>query len=140
MPTILTSSHLATRHQEVRHCGKSAPIGRKKTCSPTQIPRREFMPNPSCTSPRRLALAVILLITFAVPLLVPSAFAQSGAQSSTSSGPTTVRRDLHHNVSPPLSEMIRNAPPPSLERREVEPLKPIPLPPGLSQNQEDPVR
>ena len=89
---------------------------------------------------RRFALAVILLLTFAVPLLVPSAFAQSGAQSSTSSGPTTVRRDVHHDTSRPLSEMIKNAPPPSLERREVEPLKRIPLPPGLTQLEEDPVR
>jgi len=89
---------------------------------------------------RRFALAVILLLTFAVPLLVPSAFAQSGAQSSTSSGPTTIRRDVHHDVSQPLSEMIKHAPPPSLERREVEPLKRIPLPPGLTPLEEDPVR
>jgi hypothetical protein len=94
----------------------------------------------SCTTGRRSAMAVILLLSLALPLLVPSAFAQSGAQSSASSGPTTIRRDIHHDTSPPLGEMIRNAPPPSLERREVEPLKRIPLPPGLSQNQEDPVR
>ena len=86
---------------------------------------------------QRIALAVILLLTFAVPQLIPSAMAQSGAASS---GPTTIRRDLHHDVSQPLSEMIKNAPPPSLERREVEPMKLIPLPPGLSQLQEDPVR
>ncbi|MCU1299995.1 MAG: hypothetical protein JWQ87_279 [Candidatus Sulfotelmatobacter sp.] len=84
---------------------------------------------------QRFALAVILLLSLAVPLLIPSAFAQSPAQS----GPTTVRRDVHHDVSRPLSEMIKNAPPPSLVRREVEPLKRIPLPPGLSQLQEDPV-
>jgi uncharacterized membrane protein len=94
------------------------------------------MLTPSRTTGPRFTLAVILLLTFAVPLLVPSAFAQSG----TPSGPTTVRRDLHHDVSQPLIEMIKNAPPPSLERREVEPLKRIPLPPGLSQLQEDPVR
>jgi hypothetical protein len=94
------------------------------------------MPTPSRTTGRRIALAVILLLTFAVPPLVPTAF----AQSTTSTGPTTVRRDVHHDVSPPLSEMIRNAPPPSLERREVEPLKRIPLPPGLTPLEEDPVR
>src|SRR3984893_5132885 len=55
------------------------------------------------------------------------------------SGPTTVRRDVHHDVSPPLGEMIRHAPPPSLERRPVEPMKLIPLPPGLVRFQEDPV-
>src|SRR5260221_5595100 len=35
--------------------------------------------------------------------------------------------------------MIRHAPPPSLERRPVEPMKLIPLPPGLIEPQEDPV-
>src|ERR1700722_17669853 len=85
----------------------------------------------------RSALAVVLFLTLAVPMLAPSAFAQANAASS---GPTTIRRDVHHDVSQPLSEMIKNAPPPSLERREVEPMKLIPLPPGLSQNQEDPVR
>ena len=91
--------------------------------------------NPSRTD-RRLALAVILLLSLAVSLLVPSVFAQSAAQS----GPTTIRRDVHHDVSPPLSEMIKYAPPPSLTRKEVEPLKRIPLPPGLSRLEEDPVR
>jgi hypothetical protein len=47
---------------------------------------------------QRFALAVILLLTFAVPLLVPSAVAQTG-----SSGPTTIRRDVHHDTSLPLS-------------------------------------
>jgi hypothetical protein len=92
------------------------------------------MLTPSRTD-RRLALAVILLLSLAVSLLVPSVFAQSAAQS----GPTTIRRDVHHDVSPPLSEMIKYAPPPSLVRKEVEPLKRIPLPPGLSHIQEDPV-
>jgi hypothetical protein len=77
-----------------------------------------------------------LLLSIAVPLLVPTALAQSGVAS----GPTTIRRDVHHDVSPPLREMIKYAPPPSLERREVEPLKRIPLPPGLAQLEEDPVR
>jgi hypothetical protein len=36
--------------------------------------------------------------------------------------------------------MIKYAPPPSLTRKEVEPLKRIPLPPGLSRLEEDPVR
>src|SRR5712675_1705485 len=94
------------------------------------------MPTPSCTPSQRYALAMILLLSFAVPLLIPAALAQSGA----SSGPTTIRRDLHHDVSPPLREMIKYAPPPSLVRKEVEPLKRIPLPPGLSQLSEDPVR
>jgi uncharacterized membrane protein len=73
---------------------------------------------------QRLALVVMLSLTV-------SLFAQSG--------PTTVRHDVHHDVSEPLSEMIKHAPPPSLERRPVEPMKLIPLPPGLTQTGEDPV-
>ncbi|HEY3620317.1 MAG TPA: hypothetical protein VGK96_26195, partial [Candidatus Sulfotelmatobacter sp.] len=55
------------------------------------------------------------------------------------SGPTTVRRNVHHDVSLPLSEMIKHAPPPSLEHRPVELMKLIPLPAGLQAIQEDPV-
>jgi hypothetical protein len=52
----------------------------------------------------------------------------------------TVRREVHRDVSQPLSEMIRNTPPPSLQRHEAEPVRLIPLPPGLSTLAEDPVR
>ena len=55
-------------------------------------------------------------------------------------GPTTVRRDVHHDVSPPLRDMIKAAPPASLVRHEAEPMRRIPLPPGLSTLAEDPVR
>src|SRR5271157_318242 len=55
-------------------------------------------------------------------------------------GPTTVRFDVHHDVSRPLRDLIRNAPPPSLEREEAEPVRRIPLPPGLSELSEDPIR
>jgi hypothetical protein len=51
----------------------------------------------------------------------------------------TVRRDVHRDVSPPLREMILHAPPPSLEKKEAEPVRRIPLPPGLTQ-QEDSVQ
>ena len=74
---------------------------------------------------QHFALAASLLLLIAVPLLGQS-------------GPTTVRRDVHHDVSQPLSEMVRHAPPPSLVRRQVEPLKRIPLPPGLTPLAEDP--
>src|SRR6266849_10927088 len=80
----------------------------------------------STATARRSALAASLSLLFALPLLAQS-------------GPTTVRRDVHHDVSPPLSEMIKHAPPPSLERRPVAPMKLIPLPPGLTEPQEDPV-
>jgi hypothetical protein len=55
------------------------------------------------------------------------------------SGPTTIRHDVHHDVSQPLSEMIKHAPPPSLARRRVETMKLIPLPPALFAAQQDPV-
>ena len=89
------------------------------------------MLTPSPATVRRFALAVMLSTSVSLFLFAQSLFAQSG--------PTTVRRDVHHDVSPPLSEMIRHAPPPSLERRPVEPMKLIPLPPGLTEPQEDPV-
>jgi hypothetical protein len=44
----------------------------------------------------------------------------------------TVRRNVHRDVSPPLREMILHAPPPSLEKKEAEPVRRIPLPPGLT--------
>ena len=81
------------------------------------------MSTPSCNTGRRSALAVILLLTFSVPLLLTTAVAQSSASPNTLTGPTTIRRDVHHDTSLPLSEMIKHAQPPSLERREVEPLK-----------------
>jgi hypothetical protein len=52
----------------------------------------------------------------------------------------TVRRDVHRDVSAPLREMILHAPPPSLEKHEAQPVRRIPLPPGLTELQEDPVR
>src|SRR5229473_6459283 len=80
----------------------------------------------SSATAQRSPLAASLMLLFALPLLAQS-------------GPTTVRRNVHHDLSLPLSEMIRHVPPPSLTRRPVEPLKRIPLPPGLEQLQEDPV-
>ena len=63
------------------------------------------MSTPNPATAQRLALAVLL----SLPI---SLFAQSG--------PTTVRRDVHHDVSLPLSEMMKHAPPPSLQHRPVE--------------------
>jgi hypothetical protein len=81
------------------------------------------MLTPRC---RTLQHIVLALMCFASPL-----FAQSG--------PTTIRHDVHHDVSLPLSEMIKHAPPASLARRRVEPMRRIPLPPGLAAEQQDPV-
>src|SRR5271156_5164799 len=43
-------------------------------------------------------------------------------------GPTIVRRDLHHDVSPPLIDMMRNAHPAAHGQLEAEPRRGIPLP------------
>ncbi len=72
-----------------------------------------------------------LVVLVMVPLAL---FAQA------THGPTTVRRDLHHDVSLPLAEMIRNAPPAVRQQHEAEPVRPIPLPPGLTPRAEDPLR
>ena len=62
------------------------------------------------------------------------------ASSQVQRGPSVIRRDLHHDVSPPLLEMIRNAQPGEHEEHEAEPVRGIPLPPGLRPLLEDPVR
>ncbi|HEY4934711.1 MAG TPA: choice-of-anchor D domain-containing protein [Terriglobales bacterium] len=72
-------------------------------------------------------LGLVLVLTLTLSAQVPQ-------------GPTTIRQSVHHDVSLPLTEMVKNAPAPVLARREVEPMKRIPLPPGLSRLQEDPVR
>ncbi len=51
-----------------------------------------------------------------------------------------VRRDVHHDISPPLVEMIRNARPGEHEQGEAEPRRSIPLPVGLRPLLEDPLR
>jgi hypothetical protein len=52
----------------------------------------------------------------------------------------TVRREVHRDVSPPLREMIKVTPRPSRVKQEAEPVRRIPLPPGLSVLEEDPIR
>src|SRR6267142_3770709 len=52
----------------------------------------------------------------------------------------TVRREVHRDVSPPLREMIKVTPKPSRVKHEAEPVRRIPLPPGLSVLEEDPIR
>jgi hypothetical protein len=52
----------------------------------------------------------------------------------------TVRHQVHHDVSAPLRDLIKGAPAPSLVQHEAEPMRRIPLPPGLVQLEEDPVR
>jgi hypothetical protein len=80
---------------------------------------------------RRPACLLYLMLFSLTSALVLSAQTPNGF---------TVRYDVHHDVSPPLRDMINNAPPPSLERHEAEPARQIPLPPGLSKLEEDPIR
>ncbi len=54
--------------------------------------------------------------------------------------PMTVRHEVQHDISPPLIELIKNAPKPVLQMQESEPARQIPLPPGLSQLPEDPLQ
>jgi uncharacterized membrane protein len=84
------------------------------------------MLTPCCASAARRFVLAAMFLSFAVSLVAQS-------------GPTTVRHDVHHDVSPTLLEMMKHAPPASLLRRRVEPLRRIPLPPELMQHQEDPV-
>src|SRR5262245_40733233 len=42
-----------------------------------------------------------------------------------------VRTDVHHDVSPPLRDLIKQAQPAEQEQREAEEVKLIPLPPGF---------
>ena len=51
-----------------------------------------------------------------------------------------VGQPVHHDVSPSLLDMIKNAPPPLLTRQEAEEVLTIPPPPGLERLEEDPVR
>jgi hypothetical protein len=71
---------------------------------------------------------------------VLACFVLSSCIASFAQSRMTVRRDVHRDVSPPLREMILHAPPPSLEKHEAEPVRRIPLPPGLTQLEEDSVR
>ncbi len=74
-----------------------------------------------------LSLIVLVSVTLVLP-------------AQTRKGPSTIRRDVHHDVSPPLMEMIRNAKPAEHEEREAEPRHPIPIPLGFTPLIDDPVR
>jgi hypothetical protein len=80
------------------------------------------------TQARFAALSLTVLVTLSMSLM-----AQQVMQ-----GPTTIRQNVHHDVSLPLREMVKNAAPPELTVHEAEEMKHIPLPPGLSTLTEDP--
>src|ERR1035441_5047277 len=87
------------------------------------------MPGVRCVSP--WYLIVLLAISLAITTTLSAQVMQ---------GPTTIRQNVQHDISLPLSVMVRNAPPPDLTLREVEPMKRIPLPLGLSMLEGDAVR
>ena len=60
--------------------------------------------------------------------------------AQTNQGPTTIRQNVNHDVSPSLRDMARNAPAASLTIQEAEPMRRIPLPQGLVALQDDPLR
>lgn len=74
---------------------------------------------------------------FAMLLLLSIVPAVAG---QTMPGPSTIRRDLHHDVSLPLIDLIRKAPPLTHVRHEAEEMRNLPLPAGLRPQVEDPVR
>jgi hypothetical protein len=81
------------------------------------------------------ATCSLLLLTLWIAAAAPLR-----AQVAQQQGPTTVRGNVHHDVSPPLRDMIKNAPPPSLEIHEAEPVRRLPPPPGLVPLPDDPIR
>ena len=75
-------------------------------------------------------MCLLSLFTFFVPAALTAQVMQ---------GPTTVRYNVHHDVSLPLSVMAKNPPKDAEEEKEAEAWKRVPLPPGLQPVDEDPV-
>src|SRR5712671_27326 len=82
-----------------------------------QNPKEIAMPGKNLPSLRQAVVLAGLLLSCCL-----FGFAQSRM---------TVRREVHRDISPPLREMIKLMPPPSLARHEAEPVRRIPLPPCL---------
>ena len=72
---------------------------------------------------------VPLCFVIAVPIMIAGCCVVVAGQVGSSS--MTVRSDVHHDVSPPLQEMMRNVEPGEHEEQEAEPPRRIPLPLGL---------
>jgi len=66
-----------------------------------------------------------------VLLLIVPCICSAALSAQTNARPLTIRSDVHHDVSPPLREMVRNAVPGAHEEQEAEPARRIPLPLGL---------
>jgi len=76
---------------------------------------------------------------FLVRWLLLWSFLPVFVQAQAIPGPT-VRRDLHHDISAPLAELIRTSHPVTHGKLEAEPARRIPRPEGLMPMSEDPVR
>jgi hypothetical protein len=59
---------------------------------------------------------------------------------STAQSLMTVRVDEHHDVSPPMRDLIAAVPSGPFVLHEAEPVRRIPLPPSLTSLPEDPIR
>jgi hypothetical protein len=81
----------------------------------------------------RILSTGLLALWFPLGLCTSFALAQPSQH-----GPSTVRRDVHHDISPPLRDLIAKAQPPLPQELEAEPVGRIPLPQGLSQLSEQP--
>jgi hypothetical protein len=89
----------------------------------------------------KVLLTGLIVIALCTTVLAQSAGSQPGLQIT--KGVQIVRSNVHHDVSPPLADLIKmrhDALSDSLQEREAEPVRPIPLPPGFKPEAEpDPV-
>src|SRR6516165_8007330 len=83
----------------------------------------------SCVLPRLFAVVAMVLFAFALT-----------TSAQVMQGPTTIRQSVHNDLSLPLRVLAQQAPPPGSTINEAEPVKRVPLPPGLTELAEDPVR
>jgi hypothetical protein len=77
-----------------------------------------------------LRLTALLALTVSVPFLLQAQVVQ---------GPTTIRSNVHHDLSLPLSVLAQQTPQEEEKELEAEPMKLVPLPPGMMQVTTDPV-
>ena len=78
--------------------------------------------------------------SFAVRVLLLWSLLSAALPGQTNRGPSTIRGDLHHDMSPSLSELIRVSHPVSHGKLEAERARRIPLPERLTPMSEDPAR
>ena len=79
------------------------------------------------------------ILKFACLLSLLTLFLPALLTAQVMQGPTTVRNNVHHDVSLPLSVMARNPPKDTEEEKEAEAWKRVPLPTWATQPTNDPV-